>query len=108
MYLGETFGVDKKLYPAPGPRRGEAMKWIAWTNVSLGDAVGRSTHNTQDWYPADQQNARRHAPELVLDWLRHMKVDMASFRHLESWSQRCKARPAYQKVMAAMAGAAAK
>src|SRR5437868_6417543 len=26
MYLGEMFGVDKKLYPAPGPRRGEAMK----------------------------------------------------------------------------------
>src|SRR5687768_326574 len=30
MYLGETFGVDKGLYPAAGPKRGEAMKWITW------------------------------------------------------------------------------
>lgn len=43
MYLGETFGVadDKAsgnagLYPAAGPKRGEAMKWIVWTNVTFG------------------------------------------------------------------------
>ncbi|KAI9880154.1 MAG: hypothetical protein M1823_006761, partial [Watsoniomyces obsoletus] len=30
MYLGELFGVDAELYPAPGPKRGEAMKWIVW------------------------------------------------------------------------------
>ena len=41
MYLGEQFGVDKNLYPAPGPRRGEAMKWIVWTNVTLGEAMYR-------------------------------------------------------------------
>ena len=40
MYLGETFGVresgdEGSLYPAPGPRRGEAMKWIVWTNTTL-------------------------------------------------------------------------
>ena len=58
MYLGETFGVEKKLYPAPGPQRGEAMKWIVWTNVTLGDAIGRFTRNTTDWYPADEQNAK--------------------------------------------------
>src|SRR5262245_49722860 len=58
MYLGETFGVDKKLYPAPGPKRGEAMKWIAWAAVSLGDAVGRWTRNTREWYPAEQHNAK--------------------------------------------------
>src|SRR3954469_9104862 len=58
MYLGETFGVEKKLYPAPGPKRGEAMKWIAWTNVTLGDAVSRYTHNTMDWFPAEQHNAK--------------------------------------------------
>jgi glutathione S-transferase len=58
MYLGETFGVEKHLYPAPGPKRGEAMKWIVWTNVSLGDAVGRWTRNTLPWVPAEQQNAK--------------------------------------------------
>ncbi len=58
MYLGETFGVDKGLYPAPGPKRGDAMKWIVWTNVTFGDAVGRWTRNTTSWYPAEQQNAK--------------------------------------------------
>ena len=48
IYLGETFGVEKKLYPAPGPRRGEVMKWIVWTNVTLGEAVYRRGHNG-DW-----------------------------------------------------------
>lgn len=58
MYLGETFGVDKHLYPAPGPKRGEAMKWVAWTNVTLGDAVSRWTRNTMEWVPAEQHNAK--------------------------------------------------
>lgn len=35
MYLGEVFGVEANLYPAPGPKRGEAMKWIVWSNVTL-------------------------------------------------------------------------
>ncbi|KAL9613568.1 MAG: hypothetical protein Q9167_001901 [Letrouitia subvulpina] len=35
MYLGETFGGDKSLYPPPSPARGEAMKWIVWTNLTL-------------------------------------------------------------------------
>jgi glutathione S-transferase len=39
MYLGEVFGVEKKLYPAPGPKRGEAMRWIAWGNVTLAQAA---------------------------------------------------------------------
>jgi glutathione S-transferase len=41
MYLGEVFGVDSKLYPAPGPKRGEAMKWIAWSNVTLAEPASR-------------------------------------------------------------------
>ena len=41
MYLGEIFGVDAKLYPAPGPKRGEAMKWIAWSNVTLVEPASR-------------------------------------------------------------------
>ena len=50
MYLGEVFGVDRKdangdelesLYPTPGPRRGEAMKWIVWSNLALAEAWSR-------------------------------------------------------------------
>jgi glutathione S-transferase len=55
IYLGETFGTDKKLWPAAGPKRGEAMKWVVWTNVSLGDAVRRRGRNTGTWTPADHQ-----------------------------------------------------
>ena len=58
MYLGEQFGVAKKLYPAAGPKRGEAMKWIVWTNVTLGDSVYNWSRNTQEWLPADHRNAK--------------------------------------------------
>ncbi len=58
MYLGEVFGVEKKLYPPPGTKRGEAMKWIVWTNVTCVDAVSRFTRNTMDWVPEEQRNAK--------------------------------------------------
>src|SRR5687767_3427532 len=57
MYLGEQFGVEKKLYPAPGPRRGQAMMWIAWTNVTLGEAVYRRGHNG-DWAAPGEGNPK--------------------------------------------------
>lgn len=69
MYLGEVFGVDAKLYPAAGPKRGEAMKWIAWSNVTLAEAGSRLAaslppgsegaveSNSQDWVPPEQRDA---------------------------------------------------
>jgi glutathione S-transferase len=135
MYLGETFGVEKKLYPAPGPKRGEAMKWIAWANVTLGDAVGRFTRNTMDWVPAEQHNEKaaevakkdmanclRIVDEALegkqflvgdytladthlnsfMDWLRYMKIDFSPYARIKAWGERCSARPAYAKIMAAM------
>jgi glutathione S-transferase len=41
LYLGEMFGVEKGLYPAPGPKRGEAVKWIIWANMVLAEAGSR-------------------------------------------------------------------
>jgi glutathione S-transferase len=136
MYLGEMFGVEKKLYPAPGPRRGEAMKWIVWANVTLGETVGRFARNTMEWAPPDHRNAKAgeaaksemlnclrildeslegrsflagdytladtHLHSLM-DWLRHMKVDLSPYARIQAWSQRCAARPAYAKAMAAEA-----
>ena len=64
MYLGEVFGVSKDLYPGPGPKRGAAMKWVAWGNVTLGEAVGRWMRNAADWTPAEQRNAK--AAEVAL------------------------------------------
>ncbi len=132
LYLGEIFGVAKGLYPEPGPARGEAMKWVVWSNVTLGDAFGRYVRNTSDWFPAEQHNAKAaaaaesdtrgclqildralagrqyllagytladaHVNSLV-DWLRFMKMDFSEYQHLNAWSQRCAARPAYARVM---------
>lgn len=57
-YLGETFGVEKGLFPAPGPRRGEALQWLAWANVSLGEAQSRYQRNTNERFPKEQHNAK--------------------------------------------------
>ena len=43
-HLGETFGVAKGLYPEAGPRRGQALQWLVWTNVSLAHAVALHQH----------------------------------------------------------------
>ena len=132
MYLGETFGVEKKLWPAPGPKRGQAMMWVAWTNVTLGEAVYRRGHASGQWGPepknekafdtattdiakllgildtqlagkqfllGDYSLADTHLHS-ICDWLTHMKIDLAPFANIASWSERCKQRPAYQKVMA--------
>lgn len=136
MYLGETFGVAKGLYPAPGPKRGEAMKWIAWTNVTLGEAVYRRGYSGE-WAEPGEGNPKAVAKanadiaELLgildaslagkqfligeytladthlnsfLDWLRHSKIDFAPFANVNAWSERCAARPAYQRAMAAEMG----
>jgi glutathione S-transferase len=58
IYLGEKHGVDKGLYPPMGPKRGEALRWLAWGNVTLGDAVSRLLRNTSERFPADEQNAK--------------------------------------------------
>ena len=58
MHLGETFGVERNLFPGPGLERAEAFKWLAWTNVSLGHCVRRFLENTSDYVPADQRNAK--------------------------------------------------
>jgi len=69
MYLGEAFGVAAGLYPEPGPARGEAMKWIVWSNVTLAEAGGRLAAllpsgsdgavqpNSADWIPPEQRSA---------------------------------------------------
>jgi glutathione S-transferase len=58
IHLGETFGVEKKLYPPPGLERSQAVKWIVWFNVSLGEALSRYVRNTSERIPEDQRNAK--------------------------------------------------
>jgi glutathione S-transferase len=61
IYLGETYGVDKGLYPPPGVERAEALKWMVWSSVTMGEALSRVMRNTHERYPADERNA--HAAE---------------------------------------------
>ncbi|MBX3187804.1 MAG: glutathione S-transferase family protein [Labilithrix sp.] len=57
-HLGETFGVQKRLFPEPGLKRAEVMKWLVWCNVSLGEALSRWLHNTSPRIPAERHNAK--------------------------------------------------
>ena len=71
MYLGETFGVagssdyrKQSLYPALGPKRGEAMKWIVWGNTTLADAVSRLVATLPTGTPgAVEQGSQDFIPE---------------------------------------------
>jgi glutathione S-transferase len=58
VYLGETYGVAKGLYPAPGLERAECLKWIAWGTASLIEPIQRYVLSTSDRVPAEQRNAR--------------------------------------------------
>jgi glutathione S-transferase len=58
IYLGETYGVEKGLYPAPGIERAECLKWIAWATASLLEPLQRYLGNTSERIPADQRNAK--------------------------------------------------
>ena len=58
LYLGERFGVEKKLFPAPSPTRAVAFKWMAWSFVTLTEALGRYMRNTHERFSPDQRNAK--------------------------------------------------
>jgi glutathione S-transferase len=73
LYLGETFGEKAKLWPAAGPKRGEAMKWVVWTNVTLGEAVYRWARNTQGWVPEEERHAKTGESGMA-DIRKHLKV----------------------------------
>lgn len=69
IYLGETFGVDKGLYPEAGPARAAALKWLVWANVTLGGAITRWLSNTKGapelQNPVAGKQARKDVDRLV-------------------------------------------
>jgi glutathione S-transferase len=81
MYLGELFGVDAKLYPAPGPQRGEAMKWIAWSNVTLAEPASRlfaSLPPEQQGDPATNADEKVTSEQKSAISIAKAKADLAS------------------------------
>jgi glutathione S-transferase len=58
LYLGDTYGVDKGLFPASGTQRALAYQWIVWAGVTLNEAVLRVMRNTAERFPDDEKNAK--------------------------------------------------
>lgn len=122
IYLGEVFGVAAKLYPELGPKRGEAMKWIVWTNTVLAEAAGglyagadRAEKAKQDlaaglaildgglagksFLLGEYSLADTHV-QCIVGWLAMMQIDLASHTNVAAWMKRCAERPALAKLMA--------
>jgi glutathione S-transferase len=58
IYLGETYGVEKGLYPAPGLKRAETLKWVIWANVGFFEPLNRWARNRAPFVPDEQKNAK--------------------------------------------------
>lgn len=58
LHLGETFGVDKGLYPEPGLTRAAVVRWIVWCSVTLAEANSRVHHNCSEKFPAALRNEK--------------------------------------------------
>lgn len=121
-HLGETFGVEKKLFPAPGLDRAKAFQWLAWANVSVGAAAGRFLASNSEpakeetmklfgmldaalanrtWLVGDSFTfADLHLAGLV-GWLSTVGFDLKSLANIQAWLTRCQARPAFASVTAA-------
>jgi len=58
MYLGEQFGVERKLWPAvDSPLCQEAMSWSTWAYVTNGGAIQRLLQAESERVPKELHNA---------------------------------------------------
>lgn len=68
--LGERYGVEKGLWPAPSsPEHLTALSWIVWGQVTLGATLQRYLVNTSDHVPAALHHAGQ--AEVAMNDLRH-------------------------------------
>ncbi|WP_394826725.1 glutathione S-transferase family protein [Pendulispora albinea] len=126
IYLGERFGVDKKLWPAPSdPTREAALSWLVWGTVELGSAIARFVYAispedkkaANDRVNASLQILEAHlasrpyqlgesfslvdlANSAALAWGRMVGIDLTSFPNVATWVDRCHDRPALRASMA--------
>ena len=58
LALGERYGVEKGVWPAPGtPERLKATTWLVWGQVSLMGTMFKYISNTADYVPAELHSA---------------------------------------------------
>lgn len=62
LYLGERYGVDRKLYPPLAePAHIEAMSWATWATVTLGVDLTRVIEASSKLIPVERHNAAQAA-----------------------------------------------
>ncbi len=62
LFLGETFGVERGLWPAAGtPERLVAMTWTCWSAVTMGHTLKQIFADTPTWNPDGHDPARLEA-----------------------------------------------
>lgn len=57
IHLGETYGVEKGLFPKAGLERAVAVRWLVWNVVTLMGAGVRILRNTSERFPDAEKNA---------------------------------------------------
>jgi glutathione S-transferase len=82
LYLGETYGVEKGLFPAPGIERAKCFKWMAWASVTLYDAIHRMIRNSER-FPEDQRSPK--AKEVALADLHNLFGMLETHLQGKSW-----------------------
>ncbi|KAI8806948.1 hypothetical protein BJ742DRAFT_348079 [Cladochytrium replicatum] len=113
IYLGETFGEARDLFPSRGPLRGEALKWIVWGTATLSnrlwtlygsksdkdlEAVSEAMRvldnelkNKEFLLGSEYSIVDTHVAEIV-GWMSHTSLDMNQFKTVASYCERCKNR----------------
>jgi glutathione S-transferase len=61
MYLGETYGVEKELWPAGGQAHADAVCWTVWAMADFGNSMMQYAYHGLDspvsYAPADRSKA---------------------------------------------------
>jgi glutathione S-transferase len=124
MYLGELHGVVAGLYPASGPARGQAMKWLTWSSATLAEAAARLSasipsatagavqENSVDWVAPENLRILNDELEtkrfllgdnyslvdthlyIMVGWILSMDIDASLIPNIAPWLERCGTRPA--------------
>ncbi|KAI8914045.1 glutathione S-transferase [Powellomyces hirtus] len=122
IYLGDTYGVERGLYPAAGTsQRAEAIKWIVWANTVLSAAAskleepataekGKTGVNAALKIIDDSLSKKSpyllgekytlvdaHVYEFVV-WVSMCNIDIKPYTHMSKWFATLGERPALKSV----------
>jgi len=85
QWLGDRFGVQRKLWPAPvAPERLEALSWTTWAYVTVGSAINRLNYAQSERVPVELHSAAQaeHAQAELQQLLAILDARLASRPYL--------------------------